>query len=491
VGEISAAKLGKLRDSLERAAGHNTLVAESGFSIALVIFDTKSQTAVDALLSESGFSDIELPSGMTTPMEHMNRINSENEALKAGIGGMRKEMAEVSRENIRKVRTLILSLEVEAERAEVAERFASSKRAYVVEGWVLDGQMEALNGIIAKYDDALLEEVEFGHHETPPTVLDNPKIVGPMEFITKNYSLPNYFELDPTLAYFIALPVIYGMIVGDVIYGLISAGLALWFMKKFEKSYIMSNVSRIWLYSALPAAIFGVLFDEWGGMSHFHLLELIGRWLGTELLSAPLYTGFHRIENVLALVGLSALVGMIHLGLGFVFGAINEWGHHKKHAFAKIAWLGVEVGMLLALLPFMPGMLPELGKIDPNLTPIGVAVLAVSIVLLAATEGVLGIIEIPGLVGNILSYSRIAAIGIVGVVIAELLNEFIAPVPEQGIMALVLLPVFLVLHVLNCFVAMFESLVQGGRLNIVEFRSKFMHGGGDVFIPFSLYSRKL
>ena len=57
--------------------------------------------------------------------------------------------------------------------------------------------------------------------------------------------------------------------------------------------------------------------------------------------------------------------------------------------------------------------------------------------------------------------------------------------------ALVLAPVFIIFHVLNCFVAMFESLIQGGRLNIVEFRSKFLQGGGDLFIPFSLYTKKL
>jgi len=54
----------------------------------------------------------------------------------------------------------------------------------------------------------------------------------------------------------------------------------------------------------------------------------------------------------------------------------------------------------------------------------------------------------------------------------------------------VLIPVFIVLHVANCFIAMFESLIQGGRLNIVEFKMKFMHGGGGVFTPFALYSKK-
>ena len=99
----------------------------------------------------------------------------------------------------------------------------------------------------------------------------------------------------------------------------------------------------------------------------------------------------------------------------------------------RSSWIGVEFGMLFALLPFLPSMLPSLGHIDPNLTVVGIVLFVISVIALAITEGVLGIIEIPGLVGNILSYSRIAAIGIVGVVIADLLNKFIIPSPDKGI----------------------------------------------------------
>ncbi|MFH0885268.1 MAG: V-type ATPase 116kDa subunit family protein [Candidatus Micrarchaeota archaeon] len=491
VGEVAQGKMARLSESLEKMGGHNTLISEAGYNTALVVFDKKSQQDVDSLLGELGFGDLDMPAGMTTPMDTINRINAENDSVKSRLKDVRKQMAELSKANIHTVRGLIRSLEVEAERAEVASKFSASKCAYVLEGWVLADDYDVVKSIADRYSDAVIEDVEFSHHEMPPTVLDNPKVAGPLEFITNSYSLPNYFEIDPTMMYFFALPIIYGMIVGDVVYGIMSIVLGYFLLKKFEKSYIMSNVSKIWMYSGIPAIAFGLFFDEWGGLTHYHLSEIIAKWTGVALLHAPLYAGFARIENVLALIALSALAGLIHLGLGFILGAINEWNHSKKHAMAKIAWLGVEVGLTFALLPYLPSMLPQLGHIDLAISTAGLVVLGVSAVVLTITEGVLGIIEIPGLVGNILSYSRIAAIGIVGVVIAELLNEFIVPMPEQGLLAIVLLPVFFMLHLANCFVAMFESLVQGGRLNIVEFRSKFMHGGGDVFIPFALYSKRL
>ncbi len=488
-GEIQAAKIPKLTDSLDKTGA--TLITESG--IALVLFSRKEQQAVDAALAESGFNELSIPDSLTIPSESLKRIIAEKELVKAEIKEIRDQMSAISKDSIVKARKLLRSLEVEAERAEIATKFPSSKFLCVIEGWMLEESRQKMDAIAQRYGSSVvMEDVKFGHDEMPPTVLDNPEIASPLEFITNSYSLPNYYELDPTMIYLIALPIIYGMIVGDVIYGILSIIIGYLLTKKFAKSYIMSNVSKIWMYSGFPAIVFGLFFDEFAGMSHFKLAQLITSWTGIPLLSAPLWTGFERLDGVLALIALSALVGVIHLTIGYIFGAINEWQHSKKHAVAKIAWIGVEIGIILALLPYLPMLLPQLGNINPGLTIPGLVILVISIIVIAVIEGVVGVIEIPGLIGNILSYSRIAAIGVVGVVIASLLNQFIVPNPGQGIvLAIILLPVFIILHLLNCFVAMFESLIQGGRLNIVEFRSKFMQGGGGIFVPFALYSKKL
>lgn len=491
VGEVAPAKGAALHQAVEKLGGHATLVHEAGAPVALVLFDRKNEEKAEGLLAESGFGEIELPQGMTTPPQTLERAKREAGAARARLKEVQKEIATASKAHIAKVRSLMRSLDAEAERAEIAAHFVSSKNIYVIEGWTLEEAYPALQSIVQHYGPAaMVEDVRFGHREMPPTVLGNPEAAGPLEYITNTYSMPNYFELDPTMAYFLVLPLMYGMIVGDFLYGIMSLGIAWWLMNKFSKSYTMRNVCKIWLYSAIPTMFFGIVFDEYGGMSHAHLLEFIGKWTGLHLIDGPLYTGFHRMENVLVLVGISVLIGWLHLIAGFIMGAINEWEHNRKHAYAKIAWIGIEVGMLLALLPFLPGMFPQLGSFDAGLTTAGGALLLLSVVALAATEGFMGVIEVPSLLGNIISYSRIAALGIAGVVIAELVNEFIIPLPQSGIMALLLVPLFLALHLVNCFIAMFESLIQGGRLNIVEFRSKFMHGGAELFVPFALHSKK-
>jgi V/A-type H+-transporting ATPase subunit I len=358
---------------------------------------------------------------------------------------------------------------------------------YIIEGWVAASDFAKLDSVVKGFgDDAMLEDAGFGHDANPPVVLDNPKQARFMEFITKSYSMPNYFEIDPTVAYFIALPLIYGMIVGDVLYGILSMLIASWLMKKFSKSFMMFNAARIWFYCGIPSIFFGLIFDEWGGMSHFQWSQVIFQWTGIKLLTGSLYIGFHRLENVLVLVGITCVIGLIQLAAGFILGAVNEWNHNRKHAYGKIAWLAVEFGMVFAVLPFMPTIFPGLGAINGIFTPVGLAMLVVAGIVIAVTEGFVGVIEIPSFMGNVFSYTRIAAVGMVGVVLAELVNQFLMPSPQQGLLALLFLPIFIAFHLLNCFIAMFESLIQGGRLNIVEFRGKFLQGGNEMFNAFAL-----
>jgi V/A-type H+-transporting ATPase subunit I len=482
VGEISSMKAAELDKKLEKMEGESTVISDVPSDTTLVLFEKRKAEDVDTVLADMGFRPIEVPEGTTTPISTADRIKHEFDSKKTRLAIVNKELEKLSKDNVAKVSSLLASLRIESERAEIASRFASSKSTYVIEGWILEEEFSNLASVVEKYgSSAMLQEAGFGHKDVPPTVLGNPKIASGFEYLTKSYSLPNYFEFDPTMAYFIGLPIIYGMIVGDFIYGLISIALGWWMMKKFEKSYTMRNVAAIWFLSGFVTLIFGVIYDEFGGFTHQMLINYLGSWLGMgQVLSAPLYDGFLRMKNILPLVAMTALVGMIHLAFGFIIGAINEWNHNRKHSIAKIAWLGVELGMLMALLP-------AIGMADDAFMMAGIVLLALCVIILGITEGIIGIIELPGLLGNILSYTRIAAIGIVGIVIAEfLLNQFILPIPEQGIFAIVLLPLFLLFHVVNAFLAMFESLVQGGRLNIVEFRSKFLHGGGEVFSPFML-----
>ena len=421
---------------------------------------------------------IEVPAIVTVPAATSRKIEEEREGITHMLQEIAQRMGALAQQHYAAVVSIEKTLTLEADRAQIPFRFAASPRMIVIEGWIRVHEEDRLR----KGLDGWNVDVQIlpAGKELPPTDLENPKNASPFQFITERFSLPNAREIDPTMIYFITLPLLYGMIVGDVGYGILSYFIAGWIMRKFRNSPTMYNVGNIWRISALPTVIFGILFDEWFGMGHLHLLETLAQWGLPVALHAPLYLPFvHRVHELTALIGLTVIIGLLHLGLGFLLGAINEWHHNKKHAIAKLAWIWVETMGTLAA----GGLL--LGMFSPEIGTAGAIGVIMGAVVLFLTEGIVGILELPGLAGNVLSYARIAAIGVVGVALAEIINEVFLPLPSQGLLALLFFPLFVVLHTVNAFIAMFESLIQGGRLNIIEFRSKFLTGGGKPFEPFS------
>lgn len=403
-------------------------------------------------------------------------------------------LREISSRNFRLVCALEEALSIEADRAQIANRFAESRECFYIDGWV---QEKDYARVARKIEERFGKKViaqraqvphteEHGAHahveaaDVPPTLLQNPKMAGPFQYLVEMLSLPQQDEFDPTLLIAFFLPIIYGMIVGDAGYALISLFLALLLMKISAPGGMLRAFSTMWGLCALPAFVFGILYDEYFGFSHKVLLGL----------KEPMYNAIvHRVENVQLLIVFSLLVGLIHLGFGFILGAINEWNHSKKHSAAKIGWLLVEIGGVFTV---GGGMLHAFGAAE---TMAGAAVLAVGVLIIIWSEGVVGIFEIPGLASNIMSYARIAAVGVAGVILAEIINQLLLPdvkllsTPAGMATFSVIGALYVVMHIFNTFIAMFESLIHGARLNVIEFYGKFYKGNGIRFLPFAAKRR--
>lgn len=485
VGELEHQKVDELKKRLENVADAFevfTVPQKNRPSLALIVYGKNAP--LESVLVSLNFSAIEVPEDVGIPSVAVAQIKDEIHKRKDSIRLIEKTLGDIVAKDGNRIQSLLGALSVEAERAEIFSRFATSRMAVVIEGWVSGADYTKLTKALKEFGNhALLEEAEISHDDRVPVVLVNPKFAGPFEFVSKEYSLPNYFEFDPTLLYVITLPILYAMIVGDAIYGFASIFISKWLMEKFKTSETMRNVCTLWLYSAFPTIIFGIIFNEWAGMTLSQWTSYLAGWGFPDFSAAVAYEGLSRLHNFSFFLGITLLAGFLHLALGFILGAVKNWHHHRKHAYAKLAWLGVEVSGAVAICSGFLGILPA------SFSMPALAIFIVSAIGLLLTEGLVGIFELPGLGGNILSYARIAAVGVVGVVLAEIINEFFLPTMANGLLALVLLPLLLIFHGLNAFIAMFEALIQGGRLNVIEFKSKFVDGGGVLFAPFALYSK--
>ncbi len=452
---------------------------EKNKTLFLIIYPANKN--IEPLLAKFGAERIRLPEDLGYAQEELEKLEKEKQRLEEELAHAEKELHALAEKKGKELFELEFALSALAEQATIALKFQRSANIFVCTGWVEKEKFEFLREKLKEKFGSSVEILSVKTHETPPVILHNPKIMKPFEYLATFLALPGKYDIDPTILFFIGLPIMYGMIVGDVGYAVISAIIARALIGRF-KDEMIDNIAKIWYYSSVAAAAWGVVFDEWFGMSHVELLKHLHEF-GIPVPVVHLYHGISRTHSLPIVLGITLVIGLLHMILAYLVGAYVEWKHDKKHAIGKIAWAGVAVAGSVAVSWFMFNLVPPL---------IGKAA-ALSIALLTIiifwSEGLVGLFELPGLAANILSYTRIAAAGVAGVIIAEIINSMLAPSPKLGWLNLLIFPIFMILHIANAALAMFEGMVQAGRLNIVEFLTKFYEGGGKAFKPFSLRLR--
>lgn len=352
------------------------------------------------------------------------------------------------------------------EQLEVMRRLGATPHTFILSGWVPRRDLDRLRDDLEEGagGEVILEVVDDFGEARPPVLLENPETVRPFQHLVRLLDLPRYGTLDPTGLMGFFLPLFFGMMLGDVVYGallLLIAGVATRRLR--DRSPILADVGRVLMISAGWTLVWGVIYAEALG-------DLGRRILGVE----PLW--IDREQALTPLLVFATAVGAAHVLLGLALGIWSalKTGERKEMG-ERIATLVSLVGLFL-LAGATTGQLPA------GLTTPGAAVAIVGLVVLMALEGGMGILmgplELIGTIGNILSYLRIAAIGLASVYLARVANELGAVGPLWlGIFVATLL------HALNLALGTFSPTIQALRLHYVEFFDKFFAGGGEAFRP--------
>ncbi len=340
----------------------------------------------------------------------------------------------------------------------------TTRLCFVIQGWMADAEVDKLRAELHDefFGRVVLEQQEILEEDLDqvPVMLRNPGYFAPFEVLSRLLPLPKYSSYDPTPLLGLFFPVFFGMILGDIGYGLILLALAFFFVRHFPAHRLFNDIGKILGVAALYTLLFGFLYGELFG-------DLGEHWLGLH----PLW--FDRGKSILPMTVFSLTVGVVHLLLGITLGALADMRRHQpRQALLKLAMLLAVLFMVLAVVAwFYPQ--PWL-SIGPLLIGVGILM-----PVLIAAEGLLAPLELLKTMGNIISYVRIMAIGFSSVLLAVVANRL------GGMTGDIMVGILVAgsLHAFNLLLGVFAPTVHSLRLHYVEFFSKFLDLGGRRFEP--------
>lgn len=360
---------------------------------------------------------------------------------------------------------LLLSLRAEAERERAAVAAVHTRRTFVLRVWVTTPRLDEVTAACARLSVVAAEVGPGQVWGEPPVLLRPRRGWGPYQRLVSFLSWPAPGQVDPSGLMAVVLPFLFGVMVGDVVYGLVLMGLG-WFLMRRGRSgqQAFADAGQMLVVGGAWATVFGVLFGE--------ALGNLGRSLGMPALW--FYRGGPAALEPLLLFALA--IGAAHVVLGLILGV---WTAIRNRQLGRLLDRG---GTLLVLVGLL-GLVGVLADALPAglLTPTVIATV-IGVVIACLSHGAIGLLlgplELLGSLGNVLSYLRVAAVGLASVYLANVANTLGAEAPlVLGIV------VATFLHALNLALAAFSPTVQALRLHYVEFFSKFYDGGGRPFAP--------
>ena len=454
-------------------------------------------SAINEILDKYSFSELHIPELTGEPGKLLAGFNNRKEDIQAELESLENEITNLQSKYSDFVLASDEMLSITTQKAEAPLRFAISENTFIIDCWISDDQFdnaaqvieERFNGsVFLTKLDIEKEEIKT---ETIPVEYDNPELVKPLETIMNLYSRPIYKEIDPSAIIFITFPLFYGLMLGDIGYGLVLLTLGLIGKTKI-KSEGLKPLATLLIYCSISTLIFGILFAEIFGFHLFGHHSVVAELIGEHTALGEIFYNFHalpildRLNEVPTLLIVTALIGVLHLNLGYLIGFRNEAVKHgiKTAILGKISWIILQIGVIIYAAASME-YLPAYSAI------IGAAVAVLAVVMLIAAEGGTAILELPSMLTNILSYTRLAAIGLSSVGIALAINKIAVETlfPEGGLFIILGIIVLILGHTLNTVLGVVAPGLHSLRLQYVEFFTKFYSGGGREFNPFG-YIRK-
>ncbi len=408
------------------------------------------------------------------------RVDEEIERIKSSISSYDDEKVELNAQldhytsHLEKLELSYEYLMNQRLKLSTTEKFAQLSGINITQGYVPTEMVDSFKKVL---DNTLgsryYVEIKEAERDDPniPILLKNNKFNEVFESITTMYALPKYNEIDPTPFFAIFYCIFFGMMVADMGYGtlvLIGTAIAL---KFFNLKPSMRKFIGFFFFLSISTIVWGFIYGSAFGIS-----------LPFKLIDTQ--------NDAIKLLILSVIFGGIHLFYAMAIQAYMKIRDGKPMdavydvLFCYMALMGGVVFLLSKMVPSIPSIA---GTISMWVMIVGM----VGIVLFGARDAgspvgrfVGGLYELYGIssyVGDLVSYSRLMALGLAGGFIAVAINMIIAMLPKNIVGIAIGAVVFVFGHLFNAFLSLLSAYVHTSRLTYVEYFGKFYEGGGKKF----------
>jgi len=445
----------------------------------IVVFARKYSDGVHKFLAMENVNQVRLPSEFQDmPFDvAYDHLKERRATLPSRLDEVRAELNDMSAKWFVKLATIRDVLSDKIDEISEIPKFGQTEYAFVITGWLPVEHVKPLRRTIVENfgTDVIVNQTELDEHEYEevPVAMKNPKWMQPSAWVMGFLmgGKPQYGTVDPSLVWAISFPLIFGMIVGDIGYGLIMLAIIFWMRLKFKDNEGVQLATGLMGPAATAAVLFGFFYGEFFG----GILWEAG-WIKTIPLFGEFVLPYNREHSVIPLMIMALGLGIIQMVFGLLLGVVNAVKtKHLKHAYVKSGLVGLVLGgIIFAVAAYLLG-----AGLRPFAQIIGAVVLVVAVFAIFRYGGFMGAIETLELVSNTASYIRIMAVGLSDAIFASAINQMAGKMPfVVGVIVAVLF------HALHLVLAAFTPTIHALRLNFYELGQKYYETSKSEYEPF-------
>lgn len=465
-----------------------------------LLADENDADALQNALLPMGYLPLNLSVyGMVTAPEAAERLKVEFEAAEARRDDAENALKSLG-EQAKELRLAFDLADALLTKAEAKQKFLCSKSAVLLSGWIPAGQAPAMEARLAELASSgeLFCAWEFADPEDGddvPVLLQNGKISSSFEPVVAMYSLPAYKTFDPTQIMSIFYFIIFGLMFGDALYGLILVLAGLVLPRHMNLSAGTKKMFNMFGICGFSSMISGILFGSYCGnmlVSVFGLnvRPILFDIVGIDALPgmiAPVNRLVESLSAAMVFLFIAVAIGLVHIfvGMGIKFYILCKEGKPFEAIVDVGSWYLIFAGIGVALLA---------GTI-PGAIVIGIGVFLIVFFhakdtknpIMRFLKGLLGLYDIVNFLSDLMSYSRIMALGLSSAIIAMVVN-MLATMVGSSVIGMIFMPIVLIVgHVINIALNLLGTFVHTSRLQYIEFFGKFYVDGGRQFKPLAMH----